>query len=67
MSMTIVDIEGPELDAFRQHVLFVADCIEAKRAFRIAVAIDDIDGACKFKVNEGIWSPPIGTLRAGAR
>ncbi len=37
----------------------VADALREAR-FEVLVAVDDIDGAFKIKIDGGTWSPPMG-------
>lgn len=42
----------------------VADALREAR-FEVLVAVDDLDGAFKIKIDGGTWSPPMGEDMTG--
>ena len=57
--MTIVELTGADVTTFIDAFIYGPDD-QCPRS--ISVAIDPIDQAVKFKVNNGTWSPPMGRL-----
>ena len=53
--MQIISIEGKDLEMV-QRMLCEGTIVPA---YRLRVAIED--GQAKFKVNEGTWTPPLGS------
>lgn len=52
----IIIIDGEQLEDFRQMCEIVADRDRPVRHVRVAID----DGGAKFKINEWVWSPPLG-------
>jgi hypothetical protein len=61
--MNIIDIEGTDLDRLRNLFRHLEDQFASDLVWKVAIAIDDVDGAFKVKVNESVWSPPFGRKR----
>lgn len=63
MNVTIVDIDGPALTTLRRTLADLTDQLASDLVWNVAVAIDNIDFGFKVKVNDGVWSPPMGRIR----
>ena len=48
-----------EAQAYTSVVLYLSLKIALNREEEIRVAYDEVDGAIKFKVGNGVWSPPL--------
>jgi hypothetical protein len=54
--MIIITLTGEGLDRALRHLAMLAET--ADRTYELRVAIDPLDSGLKFKVNQGVWSPP---------
>jgi hypothetical protein len=60
----IVRLEGPGLSMLVQSIANVENRINGGGGiYRMRFAIDD--GGIKVKINEGVWSPPLGEIERG--
>lgn len=57
----IVRIEGPQLEMVLSTIKSSEERIGRGGIYRMRFAIDD--GGVKIKINEGVWSPPLGDIQ----